>query len=65
MCGKVNSHAVGSLFAFSIAPATVEGNYVEGISLTHTAADNSLVHIWTFAVSLFEDPDSVDSRVSL
>ena len=35
--------------------------YVEGISLTHTAADNTLVHIWTFAASQFENPDSVDS----
>ena len=59
VCGRIHGYGVGITFAFNTGSNAIEGVYVEGISLTHTA--DNLVHIWTFAASLFEDPDSVDN----
>ena len=63
VCGRIHGYGVGLIAAFDAGSddVTIEEIYVEGISLTHTAADNTLVHIWTFAASQFENPDSVDS----
>ena len=58
VCGRIHGYGVGEIIAFNEGSNAIEDIYVEGISLTHTAADNSLVHIWTFAASLLEDPNS-------
>ena len=62
VCGRIHGYGVGETVTFNTVSDDIEGIYVEGISLTHTAADNTLVHIWTFAASPFENPNSVNIR---
>ncbi len=54
VCGKIIAYQQGHIDAFRnevIDGATLEGAYVEGVSLTH-GAPGSRSHIWTFAVAL-------------
>jgi len=41
-------------------PQTIEGHYVEGVSLTH-GPPGARQHIWTFAAGLFETFQSIAS----
>ena len=55
ICGRVHAHRFGSLdgfqnFGYDRNNATLEGNYVDGVSLTYGRSPRS--HIWTFAASI-------------
>ena len=56
VCGRIRAYQVGSLDTFvrSTNP-TLEGNYVDGVSLTH---GNLRQHIWTFAGGLDESDNA-------
>ena len=54
VCGRVNAYQKGNTdgFEFGARPQpNLEGNYVDGVSLTH-GAPGSRQHIWTFAAAL-------------
>ena len=55
VCGKIQSYQAGSPDAFGNTGRgpnpTIEGNYVDGVSLTH---GHPRQHIWTFAAGLDE-----------
>ena len=58
VCGKIIAYQYGSTDAFGYAgagtgqPRSVDGNYLDGVSLTHGLSPRK--HIWTFAVALDE-----------
>ena len=54
VCGKIIAYQDASTDAFyvSIRTTDIDGNYVDGISLTH--GSNPREHIWTFAAALDE-----------
>ena len=58
VCGRINALQIGIPDAFSpgFHNPSLEGVYVDGISLTHGAA-GSRQHIWTFAAAAFETGD--------
>ena len=51
VCGRVNAYQQGTPDAFQ--GQNLDGNYVDGVSLTHGAA-GSRQHIWTFVASNYE-----------
>lgn len=53
VCGRIRGYQFGATSAFQFASQGLEGNYVEGVSLTHGPSGNR-THIWTFASSLTE-----------
>ena len=56
VCGKIIGYQQGPIDAFGPyfldRSATIDGNYVDGISLTH--GHNPRKHIWTFAAAIHE-----------
>ena len=55
VCGRAHGYQYGSIdrfYNFQYRGQTIEGYYVEGISLTHGSPRN---HIWTFAAGLSKD----------
>ena len=61
VCGRVVGYQYGHTDAFSAyigRPSTIDGTYVDGISLTHGQSPRQ--HIWTFAAAL----DEAESRGS-
>ena len=59
VCGRVNAYQRASTdaFRFYVDPnlsSTLEGNYVDGVSLTH-GSPGSRQHIWTFAAAFYEN----------
>ena len=58
VCGKVIAYQHGTPDAFDHpASQTIEGYYVDGVSLTH-GSPGSRQHIWTFAAGLVENNPS-------
>ena len=57
VCGKVIGYRFGAPDAFSPATenpsVTIDGNYVDGVSLTH-GSPGARQHIWSFACGVFE-----------
>ena len=58
VCGRVRGYQFGATSAFGshnsdLIGQTLDSPYVEGVSITHGAAD-SRTHIWTFAAGLAE-----------
>ena len=55
MCGRVIGYAYASVDAFGqhAGPQSIEGPYVDGVSLTH-GPPGTRQHIWTFAAGLTE-----------
>ena len=47
MCGRIIGEGIGTPDAFHGPRTTIEGNYLDGISVTH-GASGSLTHIWSF-----------------
>ena len=52
VCGKIIGYQDRTPDAFHRRPIAIDGNYVEGVSLTH--GSNPRKHIWTFTASLDE-----------
>ena len=52
VCGRVIAYQVGRTNAFYGSNKSLDGNYVDGISLTHGSPRQ---HIWTFAAGLREN----------
>ena len=46
VCGRIIGEGVRSPDAFHRSPITIEGNYLDGVSVTH-GAPGSRTHIWT------------------
>ena len=58
VCGKVIAYQHSSTDAFaSSASQSIEGYYVDGVSLTH-GSPGSRQHIWTFAAGIVENNPS-------
>ena len=57
VCGRVSGYQYDSADAFlnQTGPQTIEGPYVDGISLTH-GPPGTRQHIWSFAAGLRETP---------
>ena len=56
VCGRVNAYQRGSVDALHpsvVGTATLEGTYVDGVSLTY-GPEGSRQHIWTFVAALYE-----------
>ena len=53
VCGKVIGYGYRSPDAFDYGSQTIEGHYVDGVSLTH-GSPGARQHIWTFAAGLSE-----------
>ena len=59
VCGKIQGYQFGSPSTFANycirgSNPTIEGNYVDGVSLTHGHPRHPRQHIWTFAAALDE-----------
>ena len=54
VCGRINGYSVSEPQGFLDPVTTIDQPYVDGVSVTHTADDSSLVHIWTFATAGIE-----------
>ena len=54
VCGRITAYQVGSTNQFGPGSETIEGVYVDGVSLTHDTP-RSRQHIWTFAAAWSED----------
>ena len=63
VCGRITAYQRGTTDAFiaSLFSASLEGAYVEGVSLTHGPA-GSRQHIWTFAAAVYEGASYPTSR---
>ena len=58
VCGKVIAYQHSTTDAFlNLASQTLEGYYVDGVSLTH-GSPGSRQHIWTFAAGIVENNPS-------
>ena len=67
VCGKITAYQVGSTNTFrqfyeNRDTATIDSNYVAGISLTHGTSPRQ--HIWTFAAALDRNDDMMGLRSS-
>ena len=67
VCGKITAYQVGSTNAFrqfyeNRNTATIDSNYVAGVSLTHGTSPRQ--HIWTFAAALDRNDDVMELRNS-
>ena len=67
VCGKITAYQVGSTNAFrqfyeNRNTATIDSNYVAGVSLTHGTSPRQ--HIWTFAAALDRNDDVMGLRNS-
>ena len=58
VCGRARGYQKGAVYGFWGSTAshgkTIEGSYVDGLSITHGSAPRH--HIWTYAVGHFDDP---------
>ena len=59
VCGRVIGYGDRSPDAFD-GPPTIEGQYVDGVSLTH-GPPGARQHIWTFAAGLLETSQTIYS----
>ena len=52
VCGRIIGEAIATVDAFHLRthPITIEGNYLDGVSVTH-GAQGSRTHIWSFAAA--------------
>ena len=53
MCGRIKGYQFGENYAFYRFHQGIDGQYVDGVSLTH-GKSGSREHIWTFAAGLTE-----------
>ena len=53
VCGRIKGYQFGATFAFWQYLQGIDGQYVDGVSLTH-GRNGSREHIWTFAAGLSE-----------
>ncbi len=53
LCGRVLGYQIGTPEAFNVGQ-TVEGHYIDGVSLTHGPAGNR-EHIWAFIAAIHEE----------
>ena len=53
VCGRIKGYQFGATFAFLQYLQGIDGQYVDGVSLTH-GRSGSHEHIWTFAAGLAE-----------
>lgn len=55
VCGRASGVQIGTVDSFNIpGNPSIDGTYVDGISLTYSEPTNQRVHIWTFGASLSE-----------
>ena len=59
VCGRVIGYQYHSVDAFGqlVGPQTIEGHYVDGVSLTH-GPPGERQHVWTFAAGISETTHS-------
>ena len=53
VCGRIKGYQYGTAYAFWQSYLGIDGQYVDGVSLTH-GRSGSREHIWTFAAGLTE-----------
>ncbi len=61
VCGRAIGYQLGqpeSFRGYHDGPQTLEGYYVDGLSVTH-GPPGSRAHIWTFAVGIVDNPSAI------